>query len=91
MNRIKPDSVLPNFIRYDTQISNGAKILYSEILWLCSQDEQGFCSATNKQLADTLDSAVTTINKWLKELERGNHIIIHKFSHKGRKITVTGV
>ena len=45
-------AILPAFVRYDTELSANAKLLYSEITSLCN--EKGFCWATNSYFANPL-------------------------------------
>lgn len=59
-------AVIPAFVRYHPDVSNGAKLLYGEITALCN--ERGYCWASNSYFANLYAVNVGTISRWIKEL-----------------------
>ena len=72
-------SILPANVRYDKNIRDKAKLLYSEITALSNKD--GSCYATNKYFAELYGVSSTTISTLIKELVDAGYIeseIIYK-------------
>lgn len=65
-------TVLPSKIRYDRELSPNAKILYSELVVLCS--EQGFCWASNGYFARLYGVDKATISRWISNLRKKGYI-----------------
>ena len=58
---------IPDTVKRMKGLSDGAKLLYGELLALTHA--KGYCFATNQYLADALGSSLTAIHRRLKELE----------------------
>lgn len=67
-------SILTADVRYDKNLSYGARLLYSEITALSGRD--GYCSISNFYFADAYGVTDTTIQNWLKNLKDCGYIQI---------------
>lgn len=65
-------AVLPPDVRYDKQLPQGAKLLYSEITALSNKN--GYCWASNDYFAKLYSVSIGTIKSWLKCLEDNSYI-----------------
>lgn len=90
------DSNTPNFnlnipseVAYDFNLHPGAILTYAEIKGLCKKT--GECWAENEYLANLRNVSERTIQRFLKELEDNNHIIIffNKAGKQDRRIKLT--
>ena len=59
-------SIIPASVRYDTDLTPTAKLLYSEITSL--SNKTGICFASDKYFADLYDVSDRVIRKYLKQL-----------------------
>lgn len=66
------DAVIPAYIRYDSNLSNNAKLLYGELRALTNA--YGFCWASNEYFAALYQVDVRTIKRWLQNLEECGYI-----------------
>ena len=72
-------SILTAEVRYDKNLKDKAKLLYSEITAL--SDKYGYCYASNKYFAELYGVSVTTISLLIKDLVENGYIeseIIYK-------------
>ncbi|MFT8502466.1 MAG: helix-turn-helix domain-containing protein, partial [Lacticaseibacillus paracasei] len=65
-------AILPPDVRYDKQLPQGAKLLYSEITALSNKN--GYCWASNDYFAKLYSVSNSTIQSWLKSLEDKSYI-----------------
>lgn len=68
-------AVIPATVRYDENLTDGAKLLYGEITALCNQ--QGFCWASNKYFAELYKNGERTIQRWVSSLFDNGYININ--------------
>jgi|TARA_Y100000310_G_scaffold289485_1_gene315923 hypothetical protein len=73
--------ILPAQVRYDTALTNLAKLLYCEISALASKD--GICFATNGYFAKLYDSSERTISRAICSLEENGYVKITRHKKKG--------
>ena len=76
-------SILTAEVRYDKNLKDKAKLLYSEITAL--SDKYGYCYASNKYFAELYDVTPTTISLLIKDLVDNGYIeseIIYKEGSK---------
>ena len=72
--------ILPAQVRYDTALTNLAKLLYCEISALASKD--GICFATNGYFAKLYESSERTISRGICSLEENGYIKITRHRKK---------
>lgn len=77
--------IIPISIRRNVNISDKAKIIYSEIT--ASMNENQFCSCTNKYFADIFNVSETAVSRYIKELADHEAICIDVHGNE-RKITI---
>ena len=65
-------AIIPADVRYDKQLPQGAKLLYSEITALSNKN--GYCWASNDYFAKLYSVSIGTIKSWLKCLEDNSYI-----------------
>ncbi len=76
-------AILPANVRYDTDLSPNAKLLYAEITSLAYKD--GYCWATNNYFMDLYSASLASIKRWLKELKDKGYIDVCVNYIKGTK------
>ena len=79
MNKPSYYSILPAEVRYDSNLTANAKLLYSEITALTNAN--GYCYATNGYFANLYGKSKVTISKWVRELAENNYISV-EFTYK---------
>ena len=65
-------SVIPANVRYDSDLTANAKLLYGEITALTN--EKGYCWATNNYFAKLYKTSNVTISRWIKSLKDKGYI-----------------
>lgn len=88
MDDLRPSyyAIIPANVRYDTEISPNAKLLYGEITALCNQ--KGFCWATNEYFSKLYGVSDRTIRTLLKQLQDKNYIKINIINNTKRLIYI---
>jgi hypothetical protein len=85
--RDKPNyyAIIPADVRYDTDITPNAKLLYGEITALCNKE--GHCWATNNYFADLYGKNKKSISAWIKQLKDKGHIRVEmRYKPGGKEI-----
>ena len=86
-------AVIPAFVRYDSELTPNAKLLYGEITALCN--EKGYCFAGNKYFADLYSVKTRSITDWISQLKDKGYIklkLLYKENSKevkSREIYIT--
>ena len=89
---VKPGywAVIPAAVRYDPDLSCGAKLLYAEISSLT--DQTGYCWATNAYFQALYTVTERTVIRWLKDLEdRGYILTENRQGGKARRRIYVGI
>lgn len=68
-------AVIPATVRYDPNLVPNAKLLYGEITALANK--KGFCWARNRYFADLYGVSLSSISRWISQLELGGFIKVH--------------
>ena len=76
-------SIIPANVRYDTELTPNAKLLYAEITALCN--EKGYCWATNEYFANLYSVSKTSISKWISNLIQKGYIYSEMIYKEGTK------
>ena len=76
-------AIIPANVRYDTDLTPNAKLLYGEITALTN--DKGYCWASNNYFANLYGVYPTTISKWLRVLKEKNYITIELVYKEGTK------
>lgn len=82
-NKVNYYAIIPANVRYDSNISANAKLLYGEITSLC--DKKGICWATNDYFAKLYGVTKKSISVWLSQLINAGYVkskIIYKGDSK---------
>jgi len=67
-------AIIPANVRYDSELSPNAKLLYGEISALCNKD--GCCFATNKYFANVYNISIQTASNLINQLKEKEYIDI---------------
>lgn len=78
-------AVIPAEVRYDTELSAGAKLLYGEISALCNKE--GFCWATNAYFSQLYQATPRTISRHISQLVERGHLKAEGNESEARKLT----
>ncbi len=73
-------AIIPAPVRYDSELTANAKLMYGEITALCNKN--GFCWASNKYFSQLYKCTPQAISKWIKQLEEKQYITT-KYTYKG--------
>jgi hypothetical protein len=76
-------SVTPANVRYDENLTMGARFLYGEITALCNK--KGYCWARNAYFAELYKVSNRTISEWIKQLIDNGYILCTYRYREGTK------
>lgn len=76
--------IIPSNVRHDDELTANAKILYGEIAALCN--EKGYCTNTNKYFAELYKVTITSISRWINQLEKKGYIQTEIIFKDGKQI-----
>lgn len=79
-------AIIPANVRYDTDLSANAKLLYGEITSLCNS--KGYCWASNQYFASLYNCSDRTIQNLLKQLSDKKYIKIRIINNSKRLIYI---
>lgn len=65
-------AIIPAEVRYDINLTPGAKLLYGEITALCNKE--GYCWATNEYFSKLYMTSEMTISRWINSLKEQGYI-----------------
>ena len=65
-------AIIPANVRYDSSLTDGAKLLYGEITAL--SNEKGYCWASDTYFMDLYKVSRSTIQRWFHQLESKGYI-----------------
>lgn len=81
-------SIIPADVRYDKDLMDKAKLIYSEITAL--SNSMGYCYASNQYFADLYSITIRQVQTLLKDLSNKGYIKVDRNS-KPRKIHIATV
>ena len=76
-------AIIPANVRYDNNLTDGAKLLYGEITALCN--EKGYCWASNSYFADLYSVSNVSISKWINQLVKQGYLTSEMQYKEGSK------
>ena len=76
-------AIIPANVRYDERLSANSKLLYGEITALTN--EKGYCWASDTYFSELYKVSKTSIQNWLRDLERNGYITREKVYEEGTK------
>ena len=65
-------AIIPASVRYDRELPPNAKLIYGELVILCSK--QGFCWASNGYFAKLYGVDKRTVSHWINQLAKRGYI-----------------
>lgn len=65
-------AIIPANVRYDSELTPNAKLLYGEITALCN--EKGFCWATNSYFSELYKVSKVSISTWINQLIKKGYV-----------------
>lgn len=80
-------SIIPATVRYDDELTDKAKLLYSEIT--CLSNKEGYCFATNNYFAKLYHCTTRAIQSTISKLQERGYIKIVIENNNQRKIFLT--
>lgn len=82
-------AIIPATVRYDSNLTAAAKLLFGEITALCTQ--RGYCWASNAYLADLYSISTRAISRMITQLREGGYIRvdINQSDGNSRRIYLT--
>ena len=77
-------AIIPAYVRYDSELTPNAKLLFGEITAL--SNELGYCFATNQYFANLYNVSTVSISKWVNQLKQKGYITV-EFTYNGKEIS----
>lgn len=76
-------AIIPANVRYDTELTANAKLLYGEITALCN--EKGYCWANNYYFSELYGVSIKSVSRWINQLIEKGYIYSEMTYKKGKK------
>ena len=76
-------AIIPAYVRYDSELTPNAKLLFGEITAL--SNELGYCFATNQYFANLYNVSTVSISKWVNQLKEKGYILV-ELQYNGKEI-----
>lgn len=76
-------SIIPANVRYDSDLTANAKLLYGEITALCN--DKGYCWASNEYFSKLYGVSKKSISTWISQLVKKNYISLDITYKEGSK------
>ena len=67
-------AIIPASIRYDSELTPNAKLMYGELTAL--SNEKGYCWASNAYFSELYKVSNVSISKWISQLQKKKYIDI---------------
>ncbi len=76
-------AIIPASIRYDSELTPNAKLMYGELTAL--SNEKGYCWASNSYFSQLYNVSNVSISKWISQLQKKKYIDIEYIYFKNSK------
>lgn len=76
-------AIIPASIRYDSELTPNAKLMYGELTAL--SNEKGYCWASNSYFSQLYNVSNVSISKWISQLQKKKYIDIEYIYYKNSK------
>ncbi len=79
----KSFSIFANTVKDDNELTFSCRILFAELASLSMKE--GYCFAGNSYFANKFEVSISSVSKWIHQLEKKNYIFI-EYMRNGRQI-----
>lgn len=78
-------SIIPATVRYDSNLTANAKLLYGEITALANQ--HGYCWASNAYFAKLYDVSIESIKRYIRQLKESGYVSVEVIRGEDKQVT----